>query len=189
MTIDRPALSTVARLLLFATLIIVIDLEVQGIDLINDVIGAVMVIAGMVRLRKAAPEPSRYHPPLLVLAGVALVAAVAEQIDPENIVASALAWSGVIGAWLTARLLAEVFAAEDDDTFAAQWSASERLLLWLGVIPIIGLSIAGWFIGSVDAGIDPISVVLVVLGLLPLLHLLVSLYRTSLLAPQPGTDT
>jgi hypothetical protein len=132
------------------------------------------------------PEPAVLHPPLLVLAAVALLAAIAEQIDRESVVATVLAWSNVIGVWLTARLLAEAFAAEDDDIYAAQWSASERLLLWLGILPIVGLTVAGWLIDSPETSLDPTAILTLALTFLPLLHLLVSLYRTGLLAPQRG---
>lgn len=177
--IDRRALAKAARLLLFGTLIIVIDLRIEGIDLINDLAGAGLVIIGVAGLPRAVPQPIGLHRPLLVLAGVGLAAAIAEQFDPESVLSSLLAWSNVIGAWLTARFLAEAFAAEGNDIFAAQWSASERLLLWLGIVPIIGLSIVGRLIDAGGTGPGPLAIVTFVLAVLPLLHLLVSLYRTS----------
>lgn len=181
--IDRPALARIARLLLLATLIIVIDLRFEGFDVINDVVGAVLVIVGIVRLPGAIPPPVRSHNALLALAAVALAAAIAEQFDTGGVVAAVLGWSNVVGAWLTARLFAEVFAAEDDDVFTAQWSASERLLLWLGIAPIIGLSILGWFFGPAEGDLGVFAILTIVVAALPLLHLLVSLYRTSLLTP------
>lgn len=181
--IDRPALARIARLLLLATLIIVIDLRFEGFDVINDVVGAVLVIVGIVRLPAAIPPPVRYHNALLALAAVALAAAIAEQFDTGGVVAAVLGWSNVVGAWLTARLFAEVFAAEDDDVFAAQWSASERLLLWLGIVPLIGLSILGLFFGPAEGDLGVFAILTIVVAALPLLHLLVSLYRTSLLTP------
>jgi len=181
--IDRPALARIARLLLLATLIIVIDLRFEGFDVINDVVGAVLVIVGIVRLPAAIPPPVRFHNALLALAAVALAAAIAEQFDTGGVVAAVLGWSNVVGAWLTARLFAEVFAAEDDDIFTAQWSASERLLLWLGIAPITGLSILGWFFGPAEGDLGVFAIMTILVAALPLLHLLVSLYRTSLLAP------
>ncbi len=181
--IDRPALARIARLLLFATLMLVIDLRIEGFDLINDVIGAVLVIVGIIRLPEAIPEPVRFHKALLILAVVTLAAAIAEQFDAGSVATAALGWSNVVGAWLTARLLAEAFAADADDIFFAQWSASERLLLWMGIAPIVGLSILGWFIEPVEGELGALAVVTIVVAAVPLLHLLVSLYRTSLLAP------
>jgi hypothetical protein len=179
--IDRPALARIARLLLLATLIIVIDLRFEGFDVINDVVGAVLVIVGIVRLPGAIPQPVRYHNALLALAAVALAAAIAEQFDARGVVVVVLGWSNVVGAWLTARLFAAVFAAEGDDIFTAQWSASERLLLWLGIAPIIGLSILGWFLEPVEGELGVLAVVTILVAALPLFHLLVSLYRTGLL--------
>lgn len=181
--INRPALASVARLLLFATLIIVIDIRIGSFDLINDLVGAVLVIIAVSRLRTAAPEPAQLHRPLYALAVVAFLAAITDQIDPGGLVAAVLGWSNVFGAWLTARLLAGAFAAEDDDMLAAQWSASERLILWLGIVPIVGLSIIGRLLGPADGDLDPVGIVIILLAALPLLHLLVSLYRTSLLSP------
>ncbi len=181
--IDRPALARIARLLLLATLIIVIDLRFEGFDVINDVVGAMLVIIGIVRLPAAIPPPIRFRNALLALAAVALAAAIAEQFDTGGVVAAVLGWSNVVGAWLTARLFAEVFAAEDDDIFTAQWSASERLLLWLGIAPIIGLSILGWFFGPAEGDLGVFAIMTILVAALPLLHLLVSLYRTSLLTP------
>jgi hypothetical protein len=185
--INRPALAGVARLLLFATLIIVIDIRIDSFDLINDLVGAVLVIVAVNRLRTAVPEPARLHGPLYALAVVAFAAAIAEQIDPEGVVAAALGWSNVFGAWLTARLLAGAFAVEDDDILAAQWSASERLILWLGIVPIVGLSIVGWLLGPADADLGAMGIVIILLAALPLFHLLVSLYRTSLWSPSPNS--
>ena len=178
--IDRTALSRVAWLLLLGTLVVVVDFRVEGFDLVHDIAGAVLVIAGVIGLRQAVPQLARFHLSLLVLAGIALLAAIAQQIDPDNPAALALGWPNVIGAWLTARLLAEAFDGEHDDIMAAQWSASERLLLWLGIVPIVGLAIVGWLIESAE---DTLALVTLVLALLPLLHLLVSLYRTTMLSP------
>ncbi len=175
-------------MLLFGTLVIVIDLRIDGFDLINDMIGAVLVIIAVAGFPKSVPEPVRIHLPLLGLASIALIAAVAQQIDPESVVTSALGWSYAVGAWLTARMLATAFGDENDDIMAAQWSASERLLLWLGIVPIVGLSIVGWLIEPTGTGIAPIAVATLVLTFLPLLHLLVSLYRTTLLSPLLGDD-
>ena len=60
---------------------------------------------------------------------------------------------------------------------------SERLLLWLGIVPLIGLSILGWFFGPAEGELGVFAILTIVVGALPLLHLLVSLYRTSLLTP------
>lgn len=108
---DRPALAHAARMLLFATLIIVIDIRIGSFDLINELVGAVLVLIAITRLRTAVPEPARLHSPLYALAVVAIGGAIAEQIDPGSIVGAILGWSNVFGAWLTARLLAAAFAA------------------------------------------------------------------------------
>jgi hypothetical protein len=184
--INRPALAGVARLLLFATLIIVIDIRIGSFDLLNDLVGAVLVIIAVTRLRTAVPEPAQLHRPLYALAVIAFAAAIAEQIDPGGFVAVVLGWSNVFGAWLTARLLAAAFAAEDHDMLTAQWSASERLILWLGIVPIVGLSIIGWLVGPAETDLGAIGIVIIVLAAVPLLHLLVSFYRTSLLSPSPN---
>jgi len=59
--VNRPALVGVARLLLLATLIIVIDIRIGSFDLINDLVGAVLVFIAVTRLRTAVPEPSQLH--------------------------------------------------------------------------------------------------------------------------------
>lgn len=62
---------------------------------------------------------------------------------------------------------------------AAQWSASERLILWLGIIPLVSLSIIGRMLSPGSADLGGIGIMIIVLAALPLLHLLISLYRTS----------
>lgn len=176
---DRPALAHAARMLLLATLIIVIDIRIGSFDLINDLVGAVLVLIAITRLRIAVPEPARLHSPLYVLAVVGIGAAIAEQIDPGSIVGAILGWSNAFGAWLTARLLAAAFAARGDDLLAAQWSASERLILWLGIIPLVSLSTIGWMLSPGSADLGGIGIMIIVLAALPLLHLLISLYGTS----------
>jgi hypothetical protein len=139
----------------------------------------VLVLTAVTRLRTAVPEPARLHSPLYALAAVAFAAAIADQIDPSSFAGAILGWSNFVGAWLTARLLAAALAAEGDDLMAAQWSASERLVIWLGIVPLVSLSIVGWMLSPGSADLGGIGSMIIVLAALPLLHLLVSLYRTA----------
>jgi hypothetical protein len=179
---SRGELAGLARLLLIATLIIVVDVRVPIFDIVPDAVGGALVLYAMLRLRSVVRGADRTLQILVVLAVIAAAAAVLETLAPLSGPLGLLPLSQPIGAYVLAGLLGRVLA-EREPELAGRWRMTERLILWLGVV----VATAGVLItlAAVNIQIEtPFALVLVVILAVPLVALLVALWRTGV-SPLP----
>ena len=174
---SRTELAGLARLLLIATLIIVVDVRVPIFDIVPDAVGGALVLYAMLRLRSIVRGADRTLQILVVLAVIAAAAAVLETLAPLSGPLALLPLSQPLGAYVLAGLMARLLA-EREPELAGRWRMTERLILWLGVVvATLGVLIT---LAAVNIQIEtPFVLVLVVILAIPLGALLVALWRTA----------
>lgn len=185
-------------MLLVGTIFIVFDVRLnQGIDLVADVVGGVLVLLGILRVRGAVMGADGMTTLLVILAVVSLPVTIVETITPEMGVIGLLAVSQLVGTIVLADLLARALARSDPD-LSSGWRLMFHLGIWLGlgayVVFLIVARAASVSVGAIG-GLAPIALVFLVLLAAPLVQLLVMLWRTRSLAEEaakvgePGTPT
>ena len=227
---DRAgALRSAATWLLWATIVIVVDLRIggssdgvgvtggvgdvagQGVDVINDVVGAALVVPGVLRLREAVDALPDARPwvglawaaalvqvPLVVAEEwVRMVGIGATELELLQLLSSI---TGIGGTFVAARAFAAALRSlGDPDGLAERWDRTGWWVVVAGGLPALFTTL-GPLVGLVDpgdrgdlvglfAGAAVLAVVALVLGLIALIALLTALNRTRTLtdpAPAPA---
>ena len=174
---SRTELAGLARVLLVATLIIVVDVRVPIFDIVPDAVGGALVLYAMLRLRSVVRGADGTLRVLVVLAVIAAAAAVLETLAPLIGPLALLPLSQPLGAYVLAGLMARLLAERELD-LAGRWRMAERLILWLGVVvAMVGVLVT---LAAVNIQIEtPFVLLLVVILAIPLGALLVALWRTA----------
>jgi len=174
---SRTELAGLARVLLIATLIIVVDVRVPIFDIVPDAVGGALVLYAMLRLRSVVRGADGTLRVLVVLAVIAAAAAVLETLAPLIGPLALLPLSQPLGAYVLAGLMARLLAERELD-LAGRWRMAERLILWLGVVvAMVGVLVT---LAAVNIQIEtPFVLLLVVILAIPLGALLVALWRTA----------
>lgn len=180
-----------ATRLLWGTAIILIDLEFETVDVVNDLIGMLLVVVGLTRLADWASTHAPHHlreiaiarwfgwaALLLTLAqqAVALGAGttdptfVAGSLDPLDI---GLGLVQLAGTLLVVAVLGTVTQRAGWERSARSWRATRTWFLAGGAVVVV----AGGIGLLAEAPVFAVPVVAAILG--AALHLCVSLYRTE----------
>lgn len=191
--------------LFVGTLVIVIDLRINRFDLINDVIGILLVVSGLTLL--AGLPPSRATERFDLARNLAIFSAVLTVLEqfvdldagsdvwPVNLVASLI---GLVGVLLMADGFRRLATDHQVPPLIETWELSFRLLLFGAFVPVVLLDLAGIVVWLANDGRrvnfeTPLAFIAVLLALVPLVHLLMSLHRTQTLAatfdPAPTLPT
>ena len=191
---DHDALRTSMRLFFYGTLMLIVHLRLGfEFDLINDVIGAALIVAAVLKLFQAIPDARQHAGALLPLAAFVVVGTAITQVYVSNPVIAVTTIIEAVGALLLARYLHPVFAHDGPDALAADWEQTADRLLWFGVVPYVALTTAsvGNLFGSwLWTGLWLlVAVVGLVGGLYAGFLLLRSLRRTSTLSTMPWIET
>lgn len=182
---SRARIAGAARLLLAGTLVIVIDVRIDQFDVIADAVGGVLVLVGILRVQSSVRGAEAVTTLMLVLALIGLVASIIETVSVNNILALILATAQPIGTVLLADVLAKALAA-DEPALSATWRMTYRLVLWLGVVPLLLLNAIGLASGGLRIE-TPLVLALLVIMAVPLVYLLVALSRTTRLPAVAAT--
>lgn len=180
---SRGNLASACRWILTGTLVIVLDVSIDGFDLVNDTLGALVVVGGILLLIGVvdAPGNRRRTRWLVVVAGAGVLCSLTDQLG----LTAFAGWTQVVGAALLATVLATVLAAESGhegwSEAARRWQLNRRLVVWLWLIPAALLEVL------VRVGLDgsyesPLALPLVIVALAPLVHLIVTLLHTARVA-------
>ena len=174
--VSRPDVGSAASLLLFATLIIVVDVRLPSLDVVPDAIGGLMVLVGVMRVHGAIRGADGLRTALVVLAVIALPVTMLETLAPIAGEIALLGLSQLIGTVVLARLLAEAFR-DTEPALAALWRMAYQLAIWLALVPFV----AGVVLGRLSGGgqfESPLAIVLIVILAVPLIVVLQALWRT-----------
>lgn len=189
--VSRPALASAAGLLFAATLIIVIDVRLEALDIVADVIGGVLTLIGTLRVHGALRGADAMRSTLVALAVVALPVTVVETLQPVSGLLGLLAVSQMLGAIVLSRLLADALRTSES-SLAATWSRTFQLIAIVGLAPfVVGMALEAFASGAMGMRVEsPIALVLVLVLFIPLIALLRALWLTSrdpLESPTPAT--
>ena len=189
--VSRPALASAAGLLFAATLIIVIDVRLEALDIVADVIGGVLALVGTLRIHGALRGADAMRSTLVALAIVALPVTVVETLQPVSGLLGLLAVSQMLGAIVLSRLLADALRT-GESSLAATWNGTFQLIAIVGLAPfVVGIALGAFAPGSMSMRVEsPIALVLVLVPFIPLIALLRALWLTSrdpLESPTPAT--
>lgn len=180
---SRTGVASAAGMLFVATLVIVVDIRIGTIDIVPDVIGGVLVLLAVQRLRASISGADGTLTVLMALAVVALPITVIETLAPTSGALAYLGLTPLIGTVVLADLLARALR-QGEPGIAARWRTTFHLVIWLGVVPYLAVTALGAF-GETVTVESPLAVVLVAVLAAPLIQLLVTLSRTRTL-PAPG---
>ncbi len=173
------ALERSAKLVFAGSLVIVLDFQINGFDLINDAVGVGLVVAGLWRLHPT-DVAARWTPLALVAGVVCLLFAVWMQVVA---IPGPLFWITPMAS--IATTVFGVLAFRDAcrhlalERAASSWSTSLRLavsiwggLLFLGLVAMAATGGDVYYEG-------PWAIPVVALGFVPAVHLMISLGRTA----------
>jgi len=183
---SRTGLARAAGILLAGTLVIVFDVRIDQFDIIADAVGGVLVVIGILRVRSSVRGAEAVTTLMMVLAAIGLVASIIETVSVNNLLAGILGTAQPIGVVLLADLLARSLTA-GDHALSDTWRMTYHLVLWLGVVPMLVLNAIALVSGPMRIE-TPLVLVLLVIMAVPLIYLLVALWRTTRLpADVPAT--
>jgi hypothetical protein len=182
--ISRSTLASAAGLLLAGTLIILVDIRIDQFDILADAVGAALVLIAVLRIRSSIRGADATHDLLVVLALVGLAAGVIDTVSVNTLIGNLLATAQIIGAMVLANLLARAFASTERE-LSATWGLTCRLILWLGVVPVLIVGAISLFNRGVHIETALVIPLLLVLAV-PLIYLLMALSRT-MKVPAAGT--
>ncbi len=187
---SRSAIASAAGMLFIGTIVIVFDVRLdQGIDLVADVVGGVLVLLGILRIRGAITGADMLTTLLVILAIVSLPVTIIETLTPDTGIVGLLAVSQLVGTIVLADLLARAFARSDPD-LSSGWRLMFHLGSWLGLgAYVVFLIIARAGTVSFDSlgALAPLALVMLALLAAPLIQLLVMLWRTRSIAEEAAT--
>jgi hypothetical protein len=159
-------------------------------DLINDVIGTILIACGTARLR-TAPVSAGYATAMTFVHAVALFAIGDAVFDhfitpPDTLqhilgdLFNAVAAVGLVVFALAMRWLCESVGLLRS---ATSWRTTFWLLVVLHAIPVVAGEVIGWMrillsLPPLKTNFAPLALVLIITLCIPLLHLLLSLWRT-----------
>lgn len=180
------ALRQSAWLVFAGSLVVFLDFEINGFDLISDVIGAGLVVAGIVKLSSAGLG-RRFATPALVASVVWFLLTV-----PMQVVTLPGLFNWVAGLAGLGTAVFGLLAFRDAcrelglDGAASSWSTSLLLVSWIWG----GFALLGAVFAVVNGGEffyeGPWVIPFVVLAFVPGVHLLMSLKRTASAADRGG---
>lgn len=173
---SRTELGGIARLLLIATVLIVLDVRVPSADIVPDAVGGALVLYAMLRLRSIVRGADAAVLVLIVLAVLAAAAAVLETFGPVSGPAGLLALSQPAGALILAWLLSRVLSWTEP-ALAGRWRLTAWLILWLGIVAATVAMVLGR-VGTIQVE-TPFAIVLVAILAIPFVSLMVALWRTA----------
>lgn len=180
-----------ATLVFAGALVVLLAFEINGFDLINDVIGAGLVLAGLWGLQTAGLA-ARWSSLAVASGAVFLVVTVLTEVGAMP---WPLLWLGGLTGLATAILGGLTFrdACDRQGLFrvVSSWSTSLRLVVWIwGGLAVLGLFLWGAAGGAFHYE-GPAAIPVVILVFVPAVHMLISLWRTRSNArwaaePHPG---
>lgn len=180
--------------LFVGTLVIVIDFRINGFDLINDVIGILLVVSGLTLLaslpRSRATERFDLARNLAIFSAIVTVLeqfvdlSAGSDLWPVSLVGNLI---GLVGVLLMADGFRRLATDHQVPPLIETWELSFRLLLFGAFVPLVLLDLAGLVVWLANGGRQvnfetPLAIIAVLLALVPLVHLLMSLHRTQALA-------
>lgn len=183
---NRLALRESAWLVFAGSLVVFLHFEINGFDLINDVIGAGLVVAGIVKLPSAGLG-RRFATPALVASVVWFLLTVPMQVVTLHVLLNWVASLAGLGTAIFGALAFRDSCRELGlDGAASSWSTSLLLVSWIwGGLVLLGAVFAvangGEFFYE-----GPWVIAIVVLAFVPGGHLLMSLNRTASAADKGG---
>ena len=178
-------------MLIWGSVLVGVDLEINGFDLLIDVVGALMVASALVVLSRIGVGPARSA--FLVGLCLSLVVAATSTVDIGlGLNGSPLpAWLELLSAALSVAVplslavgMRHLSAQLGWDAVHSSWETTLRLLVLLTAIPAAVLAVLVVATGSVgeqlevSPGVFVLGFVGVVIMASPFVHLLVSLVRT-----------
>ena len=173
---SRTELGGIARLLLIATVLIVLDVRVPTADILPDALGGALVLYAMLRLRSIVRGADAAALVLIGLAVIAVAAAVLETFGPVSGPVGLLALSQPAGALILAWLLSRVLSSTEP-ALAGRWRLTAWLILWLGIVAATVAILFGR-VGTIQVE-TPFVIVLVAILATPFVSLMVALWRTA----------
>ena len=173
---SRTELATIARLLLIATVLIVLDVRVPTADIVPDALGGALVLYAMLRLRSIVRGADATVLVLIVLAVLAAAAAVLETFGPVSGPVGLVALSQPAGALVLSWLLSRALSSTEP-VLAGRWRLTAWLILWLGIVAVTAVILLGRS-GTIQVE-TPLAIVLVAILAVPFVSLVVSLWRTA----------
>jgi hypothetical protein len=158
-------------------------------DVISDVIGAILIVRGLGQLQPLVFD--RQYAGILSFCYIVAMVEVLEAIVDHFIIQWPLPLGIAYGIWSLVSLYAVFrfcgsmrifcFSATLFET-EATWITSERFILWLVLIPAIGMQIVGLMATGAGprglASLGPLVIAVAVAALVALIHLLLSIART-----------
>ena len=173
---SRTELGGIARLLLIATVLIVLDVRVPTADILPDALGGALVLYAMLRLRSIVRGADAAVLVLIGLAVIAVAAAVLETFGPVSGPVGLLALSQPAGALILAWLLSRVLSSTEP-ALAGRWRLTGWLILSLGIVAATVAILLGR-VGTIQIE-TPFVIVLVAILAIPFVSLMVALWRTA----------
>lgn len=182
----RSALREAARMVFFGTLIVVLDFEINGFDLINDVVGAGLVVAGVVKVSNAGLG-GRFALPAVLVSAVWFVTTIV-----ETFVLLPALLAGAAGLILLAAAILDLLLFRHAcrqlalDEAASSWSTSLALATWIwGGLTLLGIGLA-LLHGGAFSYEGPVAIPVVIAAFAPVVHILVTLRRTVAATDAPS---
>ena len=175
---SRSGVASAASILLIATVIIVMDIRLGTLDVVPDVVGGVLVVLAMMRLRDSIAGADGTVTALLLLAVVGLPGTIAETIGVTSGVIAFVGVTTLIGTAVLANLLARALRASEPE-LAGEWWTTYQLVIALGLVPYL----AGVALGLTGESVtieSPLALLLAVILAAPLIQLLMTLSRTRI---------
>jgi hypothetical protein len=166
-------------------------------DVINDVVGTVMIAWGLGQLAPLVAD-STYVGIMRFCGAVAAMAVIDALLDhivtpwppPVRVIwvaFSLLCLASIYRFCFAMRLFCGSVALLREEE---SWQSSQGLFLWLNVVPALILHAVSlpWLLshGQRRLEIGPIAIVIVIVGFIPLVHILLSISRTRKALEEPG---
>jgi hypothetical protein len=184
----RPTLQTLvargAALVLAGLIVQLIDIRIDGVDVVHDVAGALLVVLGLIVLWRPRVTPSldRRFAWCLVVAGVSGAGTIlfeAGELTPRTEAFFVLV--SVLGLYLLTVAMVELTAVAGLSTSADSWRRSRWLVSRILGVKIV-LDLLVFVAGEPPPSWDPLLLLLLlfvfVAVIVPVAHVLVSLVRT-----------
>lgn len=184
-------------LMMWGSVLIALDVEINGIDVLNDAFGALVLLVAVADLRRAVTPPA--HPALDLAGAAAFVLLPIAVYDTVVSAGGSTLPAGVemlshavtiVGLLALAHGMRTFFEDVEHEPLLRTWATTFRLLLFLVAIPtaIVGAAVLATgsvrrrFEADLSGPVVLLVLVLVAVAVVPFVHLLVAMVRTRRLA-------
>lgn len=191
---DASEMVNPLRMVFWGVLVIALDFHLTWpggfrLDLINDVVGAILVLRGVIGLRSQAIGDSWMKSMgfVEVIAWITVVGAVIDHFvlelpAPLLSIGLVVGFLKMLAVLVFCRAMREVCEMYGFERSVLSWRLSSALYLWLYILPMSLLGI-GFMISALQDGPrqwnSPLAILLVVPPLAAVIHVLISLYRMT----------